>query len=128
MTDKDIIKKVLIVEDEQVLLKTIEFTVKNRGYETVTAIDGETAIKLIKDENPDLVLLDVMIPRKNGIEVLREMREDNLFKETPVILLTNLSDEETISQGVTLGAKGYFVKADLTLDEIADKVDEILKA
>ena len=119
-------KKVLIVEDEQALLKTIDLTIKDKGFQTLTALDGETASELIKKEKPDLVLLDILLPRKGGMEVLREMRADEETKDIPVLLLTNLSDEESIAEGVQLGARGYFVKADLTLDEVADKVIEVL--
>ena len=119
-------KKILIVEDEQVLLKTIEFTMKDKGYITITAMDGEEASKQIIDSKPDLVLLDIMLTKKNGLDVLKEMKDNEATKDIPVLLLTNLSDEESISQGVVLGAKGYFVKADMSLDEVAEKVAEVL--
>lgn len=119
-------KKVLIVEDEQTLLKTIEFTLKDKGYEVFVAMDGEEASKLIKEKKPDIVLLDILLPKKNGLEVLQEMKDDPEVANTPVLLLTNLSDEESISQGVSLGARGYFVKSDMTLEEVAEKVAEVL--
>lgn len=118
--------KVLIVEDEQTLLKTIEFAVKDKGYETITAMDGEEASRLIAEEKPDAILLDILLPKKNGLDVLKDMKDDEATANIPVLLLTNLSDEESISQGVALGARGYFVKADMSLDEVAEKVQEIL--
>lgn len=118
--------KVLIVEDEQTLLKTIEFAVKDKGYETLTAMDGEEASRIIKEEKPDAILLDILLPKKNGLDVLKEMKDDEETADIPVLLLTNLSDEESISQGVALGARGYFVKADMSLDEVAEKVGELL--
>lgn len=120
-------KKVLIVEDEQTLLKTIEFTLKDKGYEVFTAMDGEVASSLIKEKKPDIVLLDILLPKKNGLEVLQEMKDDPEVANTPVLLLTNLSDEESISQGVSMGARGYFVKSDMTLEEVAEKVAEVLE-
>jgi DNA-binding response OmpR family regulator len=126
MPDETKNKKVLIVEDEQTLLKTIEFTLKDKGYETFTAADGEIALQQIKENKPDIILLDILLPKKNGLDVLKEMKLDSELAETPVLLLTNLSDEESISQGVALGARGYFVKSDMTLDEVAEKVAEVL--
>jgi two-component system, OmpR family, alkaline phosphatase synthesis response regulator PhoP len=119
-------KKVLIAEDEQTLLKTIEFTLKDKGYETITATDGEEALKQIKEQKPDVVLLDILMPRKSGLDVLKEMKADDELSDIVVLLLTNLSDEESISQGVALGARGYFVKSDMTLDEVAEKVEEVV--
>ena len=119
-------KKVLIAEDEQTLLKTIEFTLKDKGYETITATDGEEALNLIKKHKPDVVLLDILMPRKSGLDVLKEMKADSELSDIVVLLLTNLSDEESISQGVALGARGYFIKSDMTLDEVAEKVDEVV--
>jgi len=118
-------KKVLIAEDEQTLLKTIEFTLKDKGYETIVATDGEEAFDLIKKHKPDVVLLDILMPRKSGLDVLKEMKADSELSDIVVLLLTNLSDEESISQGVTLGARGYFIKSDMTLEEVAEKVEEV---
>ncbi len=119
-------KKVLVVEDEQILLKTIQFTLKDAGYEVLVAMDGEEASSAIAEHRPDIVLLDILLPKKNGMDVLREMRANESTKNIPVLLLTNLSDQESISDGVALGAQGYFVKSDMTLDEIAAKVAETL--
>ena len=118
---------VLVVEDEPTLLKTIEFTLKDKGYTVLSAMDGEEASKLISEKKPDIVLLDILLPKKNGLDVLRDMKNDVETKDIPVLLLTNLSDEESISQGVVLGARGYLVKADMSLDEVAEKVEETLK-
>lgn len=120
-------KTVLIVEDEKSLLKTIELTLKDKGYKILTATDGEKAYQKIADEKPDLVLLDVLLPKKSGLEILEEMKKNGEIASTPVLLFTNLSDEESISRGVALGARGYFVKSDMTLSEIAAKVDEIFE-
>jgi len=121
------VKKVLVVEDEQILLKTIQFTLKEAGYEVFVAMDGDEASKSIKEHKPDIVLLDILLPKKNGLDVLREMRDFEPTKNIPVLLLTNLSDQESISEGVELGAQGYFVKSDMSLDEIATKVAETLE-
>ena len=66
------------------------------------------------------------MPRKSGLDVLKEMKADSELSDIVVLLLTNLSDEESISQGVALGARGYFIKSDMTLDEVAEKVDEVV--
>lgn len=118
---------VLVVEDEQTLLKTIEFTLKDNKYNVLTAMDGELASQIIAEKKPDIVLLDILLPKKNGLDVLRDMKNDPATKDIPVLLLTNLSDEASISEGVVLGARGYFVKADMSLDEVAEKVADTLK-
>lgn len=120
-------KTVLIVEDEKSLLTTIDLTLKDKGYRTLTASDGEQAFNKITDEKPDLVLLDILLPKKTGLEILQDMKKNGEIANIPVLLFTNLSDEESISQGVALGARGYFVKSDMTLAEIAAKVQEIFE-
>jgi len=118
---------ILIIEDEQTILKAIQIALEEAGYQVFTAIDGESGEGAAKTEKPDLILLDIILPRKNGLDVLKSLKADEATKRIPVILLTNLSDTDTVSQGVALGARGYLVKANYSLDEVVAKVKEVLK-
>ena len=119
-------KKILIVEDEQSLLKTMEFTLQSAGFEVVSASEGESAVGMVKDNKPDLVLLDIILPKKSGIDVLKELKADGRVQHIPVVMLNNLSDEKSISEAIGVGERGYFVKSDMTLDDLVVKVKEIL--
>jgi DNA-binding response OmpR family regulator len=118
---------ILIIEDEQTILKAIQIALEEAGYQVITAIDGEGGEAMAKSGKPDLILLDIILPRKNGLDVLKSLKADEAIRHVPVILLTNLSDTETVSQGVALGARGYLVKANYSLDEVVAKVREVLK-
>ncbi len=118
-------KTILVVEDEQTLLKALVFALEDAGFPVSTASDGETAMDKIA-QKPDLVLLDIILPKKNGLEILKNMKANAETSDIPVIMLTNLSDDESISRGVELGARGYLVKADYDLDAVIKKVKEAL--
>lgn len=119
-------KKILFVEDESALQKTFSEAVKGEGFELISALDGETGLKLAKEKKPDLILLDLILPKINGIEVLKKLKQDPETKEIPVIVLTNLEDLEKIDKAMELGAKAYLVKAEYSLKEVIQKIKEIL--
>lgn len=115
-------KKILVVEDEAVLQKTmVEFLIED-GFVALGASDGEEGIKMAKKENPDLILLDIILPLKDGFEVLAEIRAEEGLKNTPVILLTNLDNPENIQKAFEYGVSTYLVKSNYTLEDIARKV------
>lgn len=118
---------ILIIEDEQTILKAIQIALEEAGFTVQTAIDGENGEESAKSNKPDLIFLDIILPRKNGLDVLRELKADESTRHIPVVLLTNLSDTETVSQGVALGARGYLVKANYSIDEVVAKAKEVLK-
>ena len=118
--------KILIVEDEQTLHKSLEEFLGSEGYEIVGAYDGEKAIELSKSENPDLILLDIILPKKDGYEVLDELKKDEKTKDIPVILLTNLESPENIQKAFDKGATTYLVKSDYRLEDIVAKIKETL--
>ncbi len=99
--------KILIVDDDEQLSSIIRFTLKREGFTTLTALDGQTALDLWQREAPDLILLDVNLPRLNGHEVLRRIRAES---KTPVIMLTVRADDEDVVQGLDLGADDYVAK------------------
>ena len=103
-------RKVLIADDEPDILEILKYNLVNDGYEVITAKDGDDAIEKAKQNNPDLVILDVMMPRKNGMEVCEILRAQPAFKDTLILFLTALNDEATQIKGLTTGADDYISK------------------
>ncbi|MFA6304292.1 MAG: response regulator [Patescibacteria group bacterium] len=118
---------VLLIEDEEMLASMYETKFKNEGYNIRKALDGETGLKLAQEEKPDIILLDIIMPKLDGFSVLKKIREIEKFSKVPVILLTNLGQDEDVKKGTALGANGYLVKANMTPTEVVDKVKEYLK-
>jgi len=121
-------KKVLIVEDEELLLKTLSERLIKEGYQILTAKDGEEGIQTALKEQPDLIILDILLPKIDGIAVMGKLRETNTWgKQVPIILLTNLNIDDSIMNAVTKDKPAYYlVKTDWTMDQIAEKVKERL--
>lgn len=119
-------KKILFIEDEAVIQETLGESLRKRKYEVQSALDGEVGLKLAKKENPDLILLDLILPKKHGLEVLEELRKDQDTKDIPVIILTNLENIEEVEKAIELGATTYLVKANYSLDEVIEKVRKAL--
>lgn len=115
-------KKILFIEDEAALQKTFGDILSQEGYKMVSAIDGEEGLRLVKSEKPDLVLLDLILPKLNGFEVLKQLKEDKATKEIPIIVLTNLEGTGDIEKALELGATTYLVKANYTLEEVLQKI------
>jgi DNA-binding response OmpR family regulator len=109
-------KKVLIVDDEPNIVISLEFLMRREGYEVLVARDGEEAVSQIREHRPDLVLLDVMMPKLNGFDVCRQVRGDPALVEVRIIMLTAKGREAEISKGLELGADGYITKPFSTRD------------
>lgn len=123
------IKKILIVDDDKIFVKILRDGLLAGGagkYEVFTAFDGEEGLVAAEKERPDLVMLDMMMPKVTGIEFLKKFRTEDWGKDTPVIIETQLSDLEKMSEGVALGVKGYIIKSDYSLDTILRQVEDIL--
>lgn len=105
-----ILKKILIADDEPDILEIIQFNLQAEGYEVITAKNGDEAIEEAKRHQPDLIILDIMMPGKNGIEVCNILRMQPAFKETLIIFLSALSDERTEIRGLETGADDYLTK------------------
>ncbi len=120
-------KKVLIVEDEKMLSEMYMTKFNMDGFEVVQAFDGKEGLDKAKTENPDIILLDIIMPKLDGFIVLRELKLDDSLKKIPVLLLTNLGQEDDIKKGKKLGAEDYFVKANHSPAEIVEKVKKLLK-
>lgn len=120
-------KKIVIVEDDKFLRELISQKLTKENYQVVEAFDGEDGIKKIKEEKPDLVLLDLILPGIDGFEVLSKMKEDTSFTNTPVIIFSNLGQKEDVEKGLKLGAIDYMIKAHFTPGEIIEKVNKVLE-
>ena len=120
-------KVILFIEDEPALQKTFGDILKQEGYEMISALDGEIGLRLAKDRKPDLILLDLILPKVNGFEVLKELKEDKETKDVPVIVLTNLEGVADIDRVIELGATTYLVKASYSLEEVVAKIKKALQ-
>lgn len=120
-------KKVLIIEDEESLAQMYQTKFEYEGYEVVVATDGSEGIEKAKKEKPDIILLDIILPKKDGFMVLKELKADKLTASITVIMLTNLGQDEDMAKGKKLGAIDYLVKANLTPAQLIDKVKKYLK-
>lgn len=118
--------KILIVEDEKPLLDVLSDVLKENGCTVISAQDGEEGLKTALAEHPDLILLDIIMPVMDGLEMLKEMRKDDWGKQADVMLLTNVSDNEKLAEALEVGAFDYLVKSDHTIESIASAVKEKL--
>lgn len=115
-------KKILLIEDESFIADLYTHELTKNGYQVKVAGDGILGLQLLQQETFDLLLLDIMLPGMHGLEVLRQWRTKYPDSKMPVILLTNLGQEEVIKEAFTLGAKGYLIKASYTPQQIATEV------
>jgi DNA-binding response OmpR family regulator len=120
-------KTILIIEDDKFLRELIAQKLLKENYEISEAVDGEEGIKKIREEKPDLILLDLILPGIDGFEVLSRMKSDEEISSIPVIILSNLGQKEDVERGLNLGAKDYLIKAHFTPGEIIEKIKKILK-
>ena len=121
-------KKIALIEDDASIREMYQMKLEMEGYNVVCADDGEKALEVIKKESPDLILLDILMPKKDGFEVLKELKDsqDSGVKSIPVVMLTNLSNREDIFEAEKLGAADYLIKAKITPSEVADKVESFV--
>ena len=119
-------KKILLIEDEAALQKTMGDVLSQEGYEVLFALDGEIGVRLAKEKTPDLILLDLVLPKMTGFEVLQHLKDDSSSKDIPVIVLTNLENLQDIERATDLGATTYLVKSNYELGEVVLKVKAAL--
>lgn len=120
--------KILLVEDEDILQRMYKQKLLLEGFDPVVALDGEDGLNKLATENPppDLILLDIMLPKLDGIEVLRRIKSDDKLKNIPVVMLTNNVNPEMTEKAMTLGASGYLMKSDKTPNEVITFIRQIL--
>lgn len=126
---KDEIKKgkVLLVDDDPLIIRMYEYRLRHDGYQVLLAFDGERAVIEAKKSLPDIILLDLMMPKMNGVEALKFFKKEPDTKNIPVIVLTNLGDDPSyIELTKELGAVDYLVKADTSLKELTKRVENII--
>ena len=118
--------RILLAEDDRILRKAGEAALKKKGYEVISAVDGEDALAKARAQKPDLVLLDVMMPKMQGIDVLYALKADPGVRDIPVIMLTNLEQPADMKRAADGGAHSYLVKSNMNLDELAARIAEAL--
>ena len=114
--------RVLLIEDDQFLRKACEVSLKKRGFTVLTAVDGEAGLQKARTESPDIILMDMLMPKMSGIETLEVLKKDEKMRNIPVVILSNSSIEADVQRAKALGAIGYLVKASLSLQELGDRV------
>lgn len=119
-------KKILFIEDESALQKSLGELLRKKGYEVISALDGEAGLKLAKETNPDLILLDLILPKIHGLKILEQLKSMAETKDIPVIVLTNIEGSAEIERAIELGAKTYLVKANYNLEDVAEKIITVL--
>ena len=120
-------RKILIVEDNKFLLNDLRIKLQRAGFEIMTAVDGRQAIQVLEESIPDLILLDLVMPIKDGFAVLEELKAVEKWKSIPVLITSNLSQKEDIEKGMALGAVDYIIKGDLSINDLIAKINSILK-
>jgi len=123
-------KKILIVDDDKIFRKVLKDGLLAQGgekYEIEIAEDGKEGLALMRDNKPDLVVLDMLMPNMDGVSALSEMKADEALKDIPVLISTQLSDVDKMSKAVELGIKGYIIKSELSLDNIVTQVEDVLE-
>jgi DNA-binding response OmpR family regulator len=119
-------KKILIAEDDSMLRNIMAEKLTNEGFDVVTAADGEIALQEVLSQNPDLILLDILMPKMDGVTMLKKLREDKKFLALPVILLTNLGYGEQVDEALKHGVQDFLIKTNWSLDDVVAKVRQKL--
>ncbi|MFH1584557.1 MAG: response regulator [Patescibacteria group bacterium] len=119
-------KRILFIEDESALQKAFSDTLAEEGYEVVSALDGEIGLRLAKEKKPDVILLDLVLPRLHGFDVLSRLKQDEETKHIPVIVMTNLEEMENVQKALELGATTYLVKSNYQLHDVVERVKQLL--
>lgn len=119
--------KILVIDDSPALLELYEFTLSSEGHKVETAKDGVEGLKKVEKFKPDLVLLDILMPNKDGFETLAEIRKNEGTKEIPVLLLTNVDEQSKVEEGLKLGATDYIVKFQQTPNQVVEEIRQVLQ-
>ena len=119
-------KTILFIEDEMNLQKSLASRLKDEGFEMISALDGEIGLRQAREKMPDLIILDLVLPKKDGFEALKELKSDAGLAPIPVIVLTNLEGSQDVERALSLGAFTYLVKANYSLDDMIEKIKQAL--
>lgn len=118
-------KKILFIEDEMRIQEALTKKLQTAGYDVISAADGESGLKMAEEKQPDLILLDLILPKKDGFKVLETLKANSKLNAIPVIVLSNLESSQDIERAMSFGIRGYLAKANYSLDEVVQKVKEI---
>ena len=119
--------KILLVEDDPFLLSMYATKFELEGFEVISADDGQKGLSLARENKPDIILLDILMPKMNGFEVLRELKANEQTRDIPVIFLTNLNQKEEVERALELGAVDYLIKAHFMPSEVVAKIKEVIE-
>lgn len=120
-------KTILVAEDEQDFVKVYQLKLSQEGFNIIVAHNGEEAVNLAKANKPDLILLDLIMPVKDGFQVLKELKSDEKLKHIKVVVFSNLGQEDDEVKAKALGASDYFIKSNISIYEMVEKVKSFLK-
>ena len=120
-------KNILIIEDDDFFRELIRKKLLSEDFDVIEAVDGEKGIEVMLNKRPDLVLLDLLLPNMDGFEVLSKVKLDASISSTPIIILSNLGQQEDIERGLKLGASDYLIKSQFDIDQVVDKIRNILE-
>lgn len=125
MTPQDV-KRVLVAEDDIFLSQLLSTSLEKAGIKVLKAFDGEAALEIVKKERPDLLLLDIILPKKSGFEVAEEITSNPMLRSIPIIIISNLGQDSDVARGMALGVVEYLVKAKVSVDDLVTKVQGYL--
>jgi DNA-binding response OmpR family regulator len=125
MTDNQ--KVVLLVEDEPLLANLLKQRLEKEGIKSILARDGEEGLRVLRETKPDLILLDIILPKISGFELMETLKVDPQLERAPIIIISNLGQESDVARGEALGAIQYFVKAKVSIEELIEHVKTFLK-
>jgi len=120
-------KKILVVEDDNYLANAYRVKLTKAGFEIKIAYDGEEVSKILDTFMPNLIILDLVLPKKDGFKILEELKGDPRYKNIPVLVSSNLGQQEDINKSMKLGANGYIIKTDLSINELVVTINSFLK-
>jgi len=120
-------KKILLVEDDPFLVDIYNVKLKEENFSVSVAVDGDECLKKLKEDKPDIILLDIVLPSIDGWEVLRKIRKENDLKDVKVVILSNLGQRAEVEKGLDLGAVKYLIKAHYTPSEVVEEIKKITK-
>jgi len=118
--------KILIAEDDKFLANAYRVKLTKAGFEVKIASDGEEALEILKTFTPALILLDLVMPKKDGFTTLEEIKASDQYKNIPVLVASNLGQQEDIDKGLKLGAKDYVIKSDMSLEDLITKINSLI--
>jgi DNA-binding response OmpR family regulator len=118
--------RIIVADDDRMFRKVAETTLRRQGYDVATASDGEEALQLIRSERPDIIVLDLIMPKLQGFDVLTILKQDTLTSAIPVIVLSSLTQEQDKQEALDLGAVAYFNKTTFSMSELVKQVENTL--